>query len=96
MKLSISSDYDAKDAMRVHQLDSTQTELFRPEVYRNHERLEIEHFGIMQRIDCLGLLVDSCNSGNECLSVFVYFLNDKQGVIIHKGVTVVAQLVNFP
>jgi len=41
-------------------------------------------------------LVDSCNSGNECLSVFVYFLNDKQGVIIDEGVTVVAQLVDFP
>jgi len=53
-------------------------------------------FGIIQRTDCLDLLVDSCNSGNEYLSVLVYFLNDKQGVIIHEGVTVVAQLVDFP
>jgi hypothetical protein len=28
MKLSISSDNDAKDAMRVHELDSTQINLF--------------------------------------------------------------------
>ena len=39
MKLSISSDKDAKDDMEVHKLDSTQTQLFRPEVYGNHERL---------------------------------------------------------
>ena len=32
-KLSISSNKNAKDAMRVHKLDSTQTELFRPEAY---------------------------------------------------------------
>jgi len=32
MKLSVSSHNDAKDAMRVHKLDSTQTELFWPEV----------------------------------------------------------------
>ena len=37
MKLSISSDNDAKDAMRVHKLDSTQTDFFWPEVYGNHE-----------------------------------------------------------
>ena len=47
MKLSISSDYDAKDAMRVHQLDSTQTELFRPEVYGNHERLFLGCFDVL-------------------------------------------------
>ena len=39
MKLSISSDYDAKDGVRVDKFDSTQTELFWPEVYWNHERL---------------------------------------------------------
>ena len=44
----------------------------------------------------LDLLVDSCNSGDEGLSVFVYFLNDEQGVIIHEEVTLVAQLVDFP
>jgi hypothetical protein len=32
MNLSVSSDNDAKDAMRVHKLDSTHTELFWPEV----------------------------------------------------------------
>ena len=32
MKLSVSSDNDAKDAMRVHKLDSTKTEFFWPEV----------------------------------------------------------------
>ena len=37
MKLSVSSDNDPKDAVRVHKLDSTQTELFWPEVYGNHE-----------------------------------------------------------
>jgi hypothetical protein len=96
MKLSISSDNDAQDAMRVHELDSTQTELFWPEVQENHERPGLGQFGIIQRIDCLDLLVDFCNCGNECLSVFVYFLNDNQCVIIHEGVTVVAQLVDFP
>ena len=53
-------------------------------------------FGIIQRTDCLDLLVDSCNSGDECQSVFLYCLNDKQGVIIHEEVTVVAELVDFP
>ena len=37
MKLSVSSDNDPKDAMRVHKLDFTQTELFWPEVYGNHQ-----------------------------------------------------------
>jgi len=32
MKLSISSDNDAKDAMRLHKIDSTKTELVWPEV----------------------------------------------------------------
>ena len=84
MKLSVSSDSDAKDAMRVHKLDSTQTELF---------------FGLKCRRIMKDLGSDSSasyNEGNECLSLFVYFLNDKQGVIIHQGVTVVAQLVDFP
>jgi hypothetical protein len=71
-------------------------ELFWPEVYGDHQRLGLGNFGIIQGIDCLDLLVDFCQSGDECLSVFVYFLNDKQGVIIHEGVTVVAQLVDFP
>ena len=96
MKLSISSDNDAKDAMRVLKLDSSQTKLFWHEVYGNHERFGLGQFCIIQRIDCLDFLVHSCNCGNECLSVFVYFMNDKQGVIIHKGVTVVAELVDFP
>ena len=96
MKISISSDNNAKDAMRVHKLDSTQTELFRRDVYGNYERLGLGHFGIIQRIDCLDVLVESCNPGNECLSVFVYFPNDKQGVSIHQRVTLVAELVHFP
>jgi hypothetical protein len=81
--------------MRVHKLDSTQTELFWPKVYENHERLGLGQFGIIQRIDCLNLLVDFCNSANACLSVSEYFLNETQGVIIREGVTVVAQLVDF-
>jgi hypothetical protein len=96
MKLSTSSENDAKDSMTVHKLDSTQTKLFRPEVYQNHERLGLGQFGFIQRIDGLDLVVDSCNSGNDFLSVFVYFLKDNQGVIIHERVVLVAQLVDFP
>jgi hypothetical protein len=66
-KLSISADNDAKDAMRVHKLHSTETELFWAGVYRNHEKLGLEQFGIVQRIYRLDLLVDSCNSDNEFL-----------------------------
>ena len=38
MKLSISSENDPKDAMRVHELDSTQTKLFWPERKFHQER----------------------------------------------------------
>jgi len=37
MNLCISSETDAKDAMRAHELDSTQTKLFWSEVQGNHE-----------------------------------------------------------
>jgi len=37
MKLSISSDNDAKDAMRLQELDSTQKKLLWPKVQGNHE-----------------------------------------------------------
>jgi len=78
IKLSTSSDNDAKDAITVHKLDSTQTELFRPGVYGNHQRLGLGQVGVIQGIDGLGFLVESCNSESECLSLFLYFLNHNQ------------------
>jgi len=93
-RFPISCDNDAKDTMRVHTFDSKWREFSwpGPEVYGNHNRVGLGHFGIIQCMDRLDLVVDSCNSDNEPLSVIIYFSNHDQGFLIHETVTMITQV----